>query len=70
MQISIPVYIKPNKGQGIYDLATEIFNEKAKGNIGDKVFLTLPNGSDIEIRGDTVEQIRDSIAMRFIGSHF
>ena len=70
MEKSIPVYIKPDKGQSIYQLATEIYNDKMMGNLGDKIFLTLPDGSDIELKGKTVEEIRDSISTQFKESHF
>lgn len=70
MKISFPSYIRPDKGQTVYELAVEIYNEKQMGNIGDKMFLTLPDGSDIELKGSTVSEIRDSISTQYKESHF
>jgi hypothetical protein len=63
MKISYPVYIKP-EGESVYELAQKIAKEKEEGKIGDKVFLSLPNGKDIELRGNTVSEIRDSIGVQ------
>ena len=70
MKIFFPVYIKPDKGQTIYELATEIAAKKETGEIGDKVFLSLPDGTDIELKGCTVSDIRDSISKQYKETRF
>jgi len=64
MKISKEViaYITPDKGQSVYELAQEIYAEKQNGKIGDKIFLNLPEGKTISITGETINDIRDSIA--------
>lgn len=65
MKVFYPVYIRPENGQSVYELAKEIAVEKASGKIGDKIFVSLPNGNDIEIKGETEDDIRDSIARQY-----
>ena len=62
MKKYIPIYIEPDAGQGVLALAKEIYKMKEdnKEN-GYKVFLILPEKT-IEVSGENVEDIRDSIA--------
>lgn len=65
MKIEVPVYLTPEKGQGILDFATEVAELKEKGEIGSLVFLNLPNGEVIKIEGETPSDIRDSICTQY-----
>ena len=60
-------YVTPDEGQGVFGLAKEIAEAKRKKEIGDKVFLELPDGNNISIKGNTAEEIRDSIMTQWEG---
>ena len=60
-------YITPAEGQGVLDMAKEIAKSKKNNEIGEKIFINLPNGDRISIEGNTDEQIRDSIMTQWQG---
>lgn len=68
MTIETPVYIRPDKGQSMFEVATEISNAIKDGTIkSSMIFFVLPDEKAITLKGTTVEEIRDSIARQWIG---
>ena len=68
MKIEYPVYITPDKGQTMYEVATEISEAIKSGVItSSRIFFVLPNEEVISLKGSTVEEIRDSIARQWAG---
>ena len=61
MKKMMPVYITPDKGQTLYELACEIYYYIHSEQDGKKIFLILPDESVIEVKGETITEIRDSI---------
>ena len=68
IKIEHPVYITPDKGQTMYEVATEISQAIKEGKINSRmIFFVLPNEEVIPLKGSTVEEIRDSIARQWVG---
>ena len=61
MKTFYPVYFKPEPGEGILQVAQMIYAKKQEGEVGDVMFLVLPNDQTVQIKGNTVAEIRDSI---------
>jgi len=68
IKIEKPVYITPEKGQTLYEVATEISEAIKEGVItSSRNFFVLPNEEVISLKGTTREEIRDSIASQWAG---
>ncbi len=63
-------YITPEKGQSVLEVAKEIVVSMSKGEIGDEIFLNLPEGKTISLTGQTIAEIRDSILTQYIYTKF